>query len=146
MVNAPSLARDKGITISEVKKDESSAYESYIKVSLKTKGRSFSIGGTVFSDGHPRIVQINGINLEAELNRNMLYVTNKDVPGLIGHLGLILGEEGINIASFNLGRSAPLEDAMALIGVDSEINAKLIENVKKLESIVTVNNLIFNIK
>ena len=146
MVNAPSLARDKGITISEVKKDESSAYESYIKVSLKTKGRSFSIGGTVFSDGHPRIVQINGINLEAELNRNMLYVTNKDVPGLIGHLGLILGEEGINIASFNLGRSAPLEDAMALIGVDSEINAKVIENVKKLESIVTVNNLIFNIK
>ena len=76
----------------------------------------------------------------------MLYVTNKDVPGLIGHLGLILGEEGINIASFNLGRSAPLEDAMALIGVDSEINAKVIENVKKLESIVTVNNLIFNIK
>ena len=146
MVNAPSIAREKGITISEVKKDESSAYESYIKVTLHTKKDSFSIGGTVFSDGNPRIVQINGINLEAELNRNMLYVTNKDLPGLIGHLGSILGDEGINIASFNLGRNAPLKDAMALIGVDSEINSNVMENVKKLESIVTVNNLIFNIK
>ena len=146
MVSAPSIAREKGITISEVKKDESSAYESYIKVTLGTKKDSFSIGGTVFSDGNPRIVQINGINLEAELNRNMLYVTNKDLPGLIGHLGSILGDEGINIASFNLGRNAPLKDAMALIGVDSEINSNVMKNVKKLESIVTVNNLIFNIK
>ena len=76
----------------------------------------------------------------------MLYVTNKDLPGLIGHLGSILGDEGINIASFNLGRNAPLKDAMALIGVDSEINSNVMENVKKLESIVTVNNSIFNIK
>ena len=146
MVSAPSIAKNKGLTISEVKRDESSAYESYIKVTLHSKKDNFSIGGTVFSDGNPRIVQINGINLEAELNRNMLYVTNKDVPGLIGHLGSILGDEGINIASFNLGRNAPLKDAMALIGVDTEINAKVIENVKKLDSIVTVNSLIFNIK
>ncbi|MEC9414303.1 MAG: phosphoglycerate dehydrogenase, partial [Pseudomonadota bacterium] len=146
MVSAPSIARDKGITISEVKRDESSAYESYIKVSLYSKEDKFSIGGTVFSDENPRIVQINGINLEAELNRNMLYVTNKDVPGLIGHLGSILGDEGINIASFNLGRNAPLKDAMALIGVDSEINSNVISNVKKLDSIVTVNSLVFNIK
>ena len=94
----------------------------------------------------PRIVQINGINLEAELLRNMLYVTNKDVPGLIGYLGSILGKEGINIASFNLGRNAPLKDAMALIGVDSEITSEAINNVKKLDSIVTVNSLVFNIK
>ena len=146
MVSAPSIARDKGITISEVKRDESSAYESYIKVSLHSKEDKFSIGGTVFSDENPRIVQINGINLEAELNRNMLYVTNKDVPGLIGHLGSILGDEGVNIASFNLGRNAPLKDAMALIGVDSEINSNVISNVKKLDSIVTVNSLVFNIK
>ena len=146
VMDSTDLEREKGITISEVKKDESSAYESYIKVTLRTKKDSFSIGGTVFSDGNPRIVQINGINLEAELNRNMLYVTNKDLPGLIGHLGSILGDEGINIASFNLGRNAPLKDAMALIGVDSEINSNVMENVKKLESIVTVNNLIFNIK
>ena len=142
MVSAPSIAKGKGVTLSEVKREESSAYESYIKLTLYSKDKKFSIGGTVFSDGHPRIVQINGINLEAELLRNMLYVTNKDVPGLIGYLGSILGKEGINIASFNLGRNAPLKDAMALIGVDSEITSEAINNVKKLDSIVTVNSLV----
>ena len=145
MVSAPSIARDKGIAITETKKDEYSAYESYIRISLISKKETFSIGGTTFSDGKPRIVQINGINLEAELMANMLYVTNNDVPGLIGSLGNILGNEGINIASFNLGRTAPLKDAMALIGIDSPVNEKVINEVKKLESVVNVKSLNFNI-
>ena len=145
MVSAPSIAREKGIAITETKKDEYSAYESYIRISLISKKETFSIGGTTFSDGKPRIVQINGINLEAELMANMLYVTNNDVPGLIGSLGNILGSEGINIASFNLGRTAPLKDAMALIGIDSPVNEKVINEVKKLESVVNVKSLNFNI-
>lgn len=145
MVSAPSIARDKGIAITETKKEEYSAYESYIRISLISKKETISIGGTTFSDGKPRIVQINGINLEAELMPNMLYVTNKDVPGLIGSLGNILGNEGINIASFNLGRTAPLKDAMALIGIDSPVNEKVINDVKKLESVVNVKSLNFNI-
>ena len=145
MVSAPSIARDKGIAITETKKDEYSAYESYIRISLISKKETFSIGGTTFSDGKPRIVQINGINLEAELMSNMLYVTNNDVPGLIGSLGNILGSEDINIASFNLGRTAPLKDAMALIGIDSPVNEKVINEVKKLESVVNVKSLKFNI-
>ena len=145
MVSAPSIARDKGIAITETKKDEYSAYESYIRINLLSKKETFSIGGTTFSDGKPRIVQINGINLEAELMANMLYVTNNDVPGLIGSLGNILGNEGINIASFNLGRTAPLKDAMALIGIDSPVNEKVISEVKKLESVVNVKSLNFNI-
>ena len=145
MVSAPSIARDKGIAITETKKDEYSAYESYIRINLLSKKETFSIGGTTFSDGKPRIVQINGINLEAELMANMLYVTNNDVPGLIGSLGNILGNEGINIASFNLGRTAPLKDAMALIGIDSPVNEKVISEVKKLDSEVNVKSLNFNI-
>ena len=145
MVSAPSIARDKGIAITETKKDEYSAYESYIRMNLLSKKETFSIGGTTFSDGKPRIVQINGINLEAELMANMLYVTNNDVPGLIGSLGNILGNEGINIASFNLGRTAPLKDAMALIGIDSPVNEKVISEVKKLDSVVNVKSLNFNI-
>ena len=145
IVSAPSIARDKGIAITETKKDEYSAYESYIRINLLSKKETFSIGGTTFSDGKPRIVQINGINLEAELMANMLYVTNNDVPGLIGSLGNILGNEGINIASFNLGRTAPLKDAMALIGIDSPVNEKVISEVKKLDSVVNVKSLNFNI-
>ena len=112
---------------------------------MLSKNDSFSIGGTTFSDGKPRIVQINKINLEAELMTNMLYVTNNDVPGLIGSLGNILGDEGINIASFNLGRTAPLKEAMALIGIDNPVNDKVISEVKKLESVVHVKSLNFNI-
>ena len=145
MVSAPSIAKDKGIAITETKKDEYSAYESYIRITLLSKNDSFSIGGTTFSDGKPRIVQINKINLEAELMTNMLYVTNNDVPGLIGSLGNILGDEGINIASFNLGRTAPLKEAMALIGIDNPVNDKVISEVKKLESVVHVKSLNFNI-
>ena len=115
------------------------------RINLLSKKETFSIGGTTFSDGKPRIVQINGINLEAELMANMLYVTNNDVPGLIGSLGNILGNEGINIASFNLGRTAPLKDAMALIGIDSPVNEKVISEVKKLDSVVNVKSLNFNI-
>ena len=145
MVSAPSIAKDKGIAITETKKDEYSAYESYIRITLLSKNDSFSIGGTTFSDGKPRIVQINKINLEAELMTNMLYVTNNDVPGLIGSLGNILGDEGINIASFNLGRTAPLKEAMALIGIDNPVNDNVISEVKKLESVVHVKSLNFNI-
>ena len=145
MVSAPSIAKDKGIAITETKKDEYSAYESYIRITLLSKNDSFSIGGTTFSDGKPRIVQINKINLEAELMTNMLYVSNNDVPGLIGSLGNILGDEGINIASFNLGRTAPLKEAMALIGIDNPVNDKVISEVKKLESVVHVKSLNFNI-
>ena len=145
MVSAPSIARDKGIAITETKKDEHSAYESYIRITLTSKKEKFSIGGTTFSDGNPRIVQINGINLEAGLMQNMLYVTNKDVPGLIGSLGNILGDEEINIASFNLGRTGPLEDAIALIGVDKPVSEKVIKEVEKLKSVVQVKCLNFKI-
>ena len=145
MVSAPSIARDKGIAITETKKDEHSAYESYIRITLTSKKEKFSIGGTTFSDGNPRIVQINGINLEAGLMQNMLYVTNKDVPGLIGSLGKILGDEEINIASFNLGRTEPLEDAIALIGVDRPVSKKVVKEVEKLKSVVQVKCLNFKI-
>lgn len=145
MVSAPSIARDKGIAITETKKEEHSAYESYIRITLISKKEKFSIGGTTFSDGNPRIVQINGIDLEAGLMPNMLYVTNKDVPGLIGSLGNILGNEKINIGSFNLGRTGPLKDAIALIGVDNSVGENVIKEVEKLESVVQVKSLSFNI-
>ena len=66
-----------------------------------------AVAGTLFGGDKPRIVEIKGIQIEAELGRHMLYVTNQDKPGFIGRLGTLLGEAGINIATFHLGRSAP---------------------------------------
>ena len=82
------------------------AYETYIRLTVKTDQQERSVAGTVFSDGKPRIIQIKGIDMEAEFGRHMLYVTNEDKPGFIGALGMLLGDAGVNIATFNLGRKA----------------------------------------
>jgi D-3-phosphoglycerate dehydrogenase len=86
-----------------------------------TNKRERSIAGTVFSDGKPRFIQIKGINIDAEVGAHMLYTTNIDVPGIIGGLGQTLGENGVNIANFTLGRADRGSDAIALLYVDDAI-------------------------
>ena len=81
-------------------------------------GSTRRVAGTVFSDGRPRLIQIKDINLDAEFAPHMLYVVNEDKPGFIGKLGTLLGDAKVNIANFTLGRSAPGQDAIALIEVD----------------------------
>ena len=105
MVSAPAYAKERGIRVEETRREQAGAYESYIRLTVVTERQERSVAGTVFSDGKPRIIQIKGINMEAELGPHMLYVTNRDKPGFIGRLGTLLGErKGINIATFHLGR------------------------------------------
>ena len=103
MVSAPLIARDK-IKISEIRRDTQGAFDSYIRVVLNHENILFSIAGTIYSDGKPRFIQINSINLEAEPVNHMLYTTNIDKPGYIGALGMVLGKANVNIATFSLGR------------------------------------------
>ncbi len=131
MVSAPVVARERGIQISTTNQDKSGAFEGYIKVTVVTDKRERSIGGTVFSDGKPRFIQIKGINIDAEIGAHMLYTTNEDVPGIIGALGQTMGENNVNIANFTLGRSEAGGEAIALLYVDepvpAEARAKLAE-------------------
>ncbi|MEM9549597.1 MAG: phosphoglycerate dehydrogenase [Pseudomonadota bacterium] len=131
MVSAPVVAKERGIQISTTRQDKSGAFEGYIKVTVVTEKRERSIGGTVFSDGKPRFIQIKGINIDAEVGRHMLYTTNEDVPGIIGALGHTMGDNGVNIANFTLGRSEAGGEAIALLYVDepvpAEARAKLAE-------------------
>ncbi len=131
MVSAPVVAKERGIQISTTNQDKSGAFEGYIKVTVVTEKRERSIGGTVFSDGKPRFIQIKGINIDAEIGAHMLYTTNEDVPGIIGALGQTMGENDVNIANFTLGRSAAGGEAIALLYVDepvpAEARAKLAE-------------------
>jgi len=131
MVSAPVVARERGIQISTTNQDKSGAFEGYIKVTVVTEKRERSIGGTVFSDGKPRFIQIKGINIDAEVGAHMLYTTNEDVPGIIGALGQTMGENDVNIANFTLGRSEAGGEAIALLYVDepvpAEARAKLAE-------------------
>ena len=101
------------------------------------------MAGTVFSDGKPRIIQIKGINMEAELGPNMIYVTNDDKPGFIGAIGTLFGNAGANIATFNLGRTAPGADAICLLEVDQPAPADLLDKVRALPMVKQVKPLSF---
>ncbi len=126
MVSAPVIAKERGVKISTTHQDKSGAFEGYIKLTVVTDQRERSIGGTVFSDGKPRFIQIKGINIDADIGRHMLYTTNKDEPGIIGTLGRVLGEAGVNIANFTLGRAAAGGEAIAVLYVDEPIDANVI--------------------
>jgi len=145
MVSAPVIAKENGIKISTTKQDQSGAFDGYIKVTVVTDTRERSIAGTVFSDGRPRFIQIKGINVDAEIGRHMLYTTNEDVPGIIGTLGKTMGENGVNIANFTLGRSARGGEAIAILYVDEEIPTPIIAKLEATGMFKQVKRLTFDI-
>jgi D-3-phosphoglycerate dehydrogenase len=120
MVSAPVIAKERGVDIATTTQTKTGAFDAYIKLTVVTDQRERSIAGTVFSDGKPRFIQIKGINIDAEVGAHMLYTTNKDVPGIIGTLGQTMGEGGVNIANFTLGRSDQRGDAIALLYLDDQ--------------------------
>jgi D-3-phosphoglycerate dehydrogenase / 2-oxoglutarate reductase len=143
MVSAPVVARERGIKVDEVRQSQRGAYETYIRLAVRTKGMERSVAGTVFSDGKPRIIQIKGIDLEAEFGPHMLYVTNEDKPGFIGALGMILGNARVNIATFNLGRRAQGEEAICLVQIDDPVSQEVLAAVRGLPHVKQVKPLDF---
>ncbi|MFZ5964401.1 phosphoglycerate dehydrogenase [Thalassococcus sp. BH17M4-6] len=145
MVSAPVIAEERGIKISTTNQHKSGAFDGYIKVTVVTAERERSIAGTVFSDGKPRFIQIKGINIDAEIGEHMLYTTNEDVPGIIGTLGMTMGENGVNIANFTLGRSAAKGEAIALLYVDDVVPAKVIAKLEGTGMFQQVKPLQFDV-
>lgn len=143
MVSAPLVARERGVKISETRKDAQGAFGSYVRLIVTTEVQTRSIAGTVYSDGRPRIIQIKGIGLESEPSKHMLYTTNSDTPGYIGALGQKLGALGINIATFALGRSGKGSEAIALLGVDEEVTPAMLEEIIALPQVLQVKALTF---
>ncbi|WP_374290954.1 phosphoglycerate dehydrogenase [Paenirhodobacter enshiensis] len=121
MVSAPVIAKDRGIQISKTTQDKSGVFDGYIKVTVVTDKRERAVAGTCFADGKPRFIQIKGINVDAEVGPHMLYTTNKDVPGIIGKLGTLLGENKVNLANFTLGRAAQGGEAIAIAYLDAPL-------------------------
>ncbi len=105
MVNAPVLARERGIDVAETVHDRPSEYQTLVRVTVETDQQTRAVAGTLFAGSRPRIVEIKGIKVEADFARHMLYVTNQDKPGFIGRFGATLAGAGINIATFHLGRA-----------------------------------------
>ena len=107
LVNAPLVARERDIAVSTIHQEQTDGYLTLIRLQVETERGTRSVAGTLFHERSPRIVEMNGIEIEAQLGPHMLYVRNADRPGLIGALGQLLGDADVNIATFHLGRERP---------------------------------------
>ena len=132
MVNAPVVARERGVEVVESKNERSPEYHSLLRLTVKTDSGESVVAGTLFANRAPRIVNINGTEIEAELGKEMLLVTNDDLPGFIGRLGTVLGDARINIATFHLGRKAAGGEAVALVSVDDAIPDEVLAKIRAL--------------
>ena len=139
LINASQIARDRAIGCSEVRRGKAHFSDS-LKLALKTDDMDHAVEGTVFPDGSPRLLSIDGIYVEALLSGSLLYVRNQDVPGVIGRLGTALGEQGINIADFSLGRgeraaSDRPAEAVAFVRTDQRLSDAVLESLYRMNAV-----------
>ncbi|HEU4956207.1 MAG TPA: NAD(P)-dependent oxidoreductase, partial [Sphingomicrobium sp.] len=143
MVNAPYLAKERGLDVREVRHDREGDYHTLLAVEVGTSKGMCRVAGTLFGNKAPRLVELFGVEVEAELQGTMIYIVNTDTPGFIGRLGTALGEAGINIATFNLGRREALGEAVALVAVDGDVAPEMVATLAKLEGVRDVVPLRF---
>ena len=143
MVNAPWLAKERGLDVREIRHDREGDYHTLVAVTVGTGHGERRVAGTLFGNRAPRLVDIFGVRVEAELAPHMIYIVNTDAPGFIGALGTRLGENGINIATFNLGRRAAGGEAVALVAVDDPITPEVARQLHDLPGVREVVPLAF---
>jgi D-3-phosphoglycerate dehydrogenase len=140
LVNAPLLAEQRDIKVSETTRKQAEEFTSMVRVTLSTEKRSWTIDGTLVH-GTPRVVELNGVELELVPDGRLIYMANRDEPGLIGRIGTVLGEAGINIGGFMLGREAPKEQAISFISVDQPVPPEVMQKIGGEESILEVREV-----
>ena len=143
MVNAPVVARDRGIEVSEIRTEREGDYHTLVRVAVSTADGERTVAGTLFGDAAPRLVELFGIKIEADLAGPMLYVVNEDAPGFIGRLGTALGEAGVNIGTFHLGRRQVSGEAVLLLSVDEPVTQELLAALRGLPGVKTAMGLHF---
>jgi D-3-phosphoglycerate dehydrogenase len=143
MVNAPFLAKERGLDLREIRHDREGDYHTLVRVTVTTPDGPRSVAGTLFGNAAPRVVDMFGIAIEADLNGEMIYIVNEDAPGFIGRLGSTLGEAGVNIGTFHLGRREAGGEAVALVSIDGHIDADLVARLEALPGVKRVKPLRF---
>jgi len=143
MVNAPFLAKERGLDVREVRHDREGDYHTLVRVTVGTQAGDRSVAGTLFGNAAPRLVELFGIKVEADLAGHMLYIVNEDAPGFIGRLGTTLGEAGVNIGTFHLGRRSAGGEAILLLSVDESVDEALLAKVRALPGVKTAMALGF---
>ena len=135
VVSAPAFAKERDIVVDEITRAAESDYESLVTLTVVTDKQERSISGTVFTDGKPRIIAIKEIKVDAEFAPAMIYVTNEDKPGFIGRFATTLGDAGINIATFALGRDQEGGSAIALVEVDGDVPQPVLDRIQVLPGV-----------
>ena len=143
MVNAPYLAKERGLDVRSVRHEREGAYNTLVRVTVGTSQGDRSVAGTLFGSESPRLVEIFGVGIEADLKGDMLYIVNEDAPGFIGRIGTLLGQNGINIGTFHLGRRDAGGEAVLLLSVDQPIPDDVVRQACALEGVKVVKPLAF---
>ncbi len=147
LVNAASLAEERGIRLTERKKqrDAGTAAANVLRVTFKSGQQENTVAGCVQPGGQPRLLEIDGIHVEAPLEGNVIYLRNLDVPGVVGRVGTVLGQHNTNIANFSLGRGGQGHEtsAVAVVQVDGEINDAVLAALRCIETILLAKAIRF---
>ena len=143
MVNAPFLAKERGLDVREVRHDREGDYHTLVRVTVATSQGDRTVAGTLFGNASPRLVEIFGVAIEADLDGDMLYIVNEDAPGFIGRIGTLMGENGINIGTFHLGRREAGGEAVLLLSVDSPVPTEVLAKASALPGVRRVKALKF---
>ncbi|MFZ0441390.1 MAG: phosphoglycerate dehydrogenase [Methanobacterium sp.] len=133
LVNATSVAENRGIIVTEGKRCDAKGYKSLIKVEMKSDNNDVSLEG-IF-DQKPKIININGYKVDVETEGTMLICKYKDKPGIIGAIGTKIGEHGVNIAKMQVGRKELGGEAVMVLKVDQHVPESVILDIKKLEDV-----------
>jgi D-3-phosphoglycerate dehydrogenase len=137
LVNASAVAAARGLLVEETSGRRQRGFPNALEVGAADGERELTVEGTVLHDGSPRILRFDGIDLEAPLEGTLLLTRNRDVPGVIGQIGTVLGNQGVNIATFALGRRQPTRgaEAVALVRLDGEVSETILGPVRGITSI-----------
>jgi len=140
-VNAPFIAKERGIEIKETKSTDAGDYQSLITMRVLSPGKELTVSGTLFSKKDPRIVKIDDFTVEIVPEGCMLFMYNNDRPGVIGNIGTLLGKNNINIARMHLGREKAGGRAISVVNIDTCVTAQILKEIKRLPNILDVKEI-----
>jgi D-3-phosphoglycerate dehydrogenase len=140
-VNAPVIAKERGIEVKETKSTDAGDYQSMVAIRLKAKDKESYVSGTLFSKKDPRIIGINNFKVEIVPDGELLFMYNNDKPGVIGNIGTLLSQNNINIARMHFGRETMGGRAISVVTIDTPVTPQIIEEIKRLPNILSVKQI-----
>jgi D-3-phosphoglycerate dehydrogenase len=140
-VNAPFIAKERGIEVKETKSTDAGDYQSLITMRVSAPGKELSVSGTLFSKKDPRIVKIDNFTVEIVPEGCMLFMYNNDRPGVIGNIGTLLGKNNINIARMHFGREKAGGRAISVVNIDTCVTSQILDEIRRLPNILDVKEI-----